>query len=344
MRKLCKFNGLGIVLSLLFTVSANQAAAFNPDSEIDMIGGWRRDHIRSFITDNTDPATDLVKGSALNIWQIGVQGEFKPNLCEEGSWVNSFFIAGAAEWGWVNEGDYNHQVVQSNIGAESDSSENVFDNLSGNISRGHTWDYEIGLGYLFEPFGDCFLIGPTAGYAYNKLQFKAENVVGTETSANRPVMDNQSLITSIDPLTYFDEGVNFISKWTGPWAGVEARFDFCDIKIDTGYEYHFAHWAGRFTSPFPDVTDGYHFSDTRDGKDGHGQVFYLDACYNYCQCLDVGLGIKYQYYTASGPEHPQHGSFLDVGATDIEHAAFYKEKVKTSWHSFAITMDVGYLF
>lgn len=320
------FKSLGSSLATLLLVCASSdlfALTSTIESELSFSGGWRQDHLRSFTTTNVDQSTDLVRGSHLNIWQIGVQGWMSPCLSACDPWLNNFFARGSAYWGWVSDGIYLHRTTPA-----PDTTLTID---RGDISHGHTWDYTVGGGYLFD-CGSGFKFGPTGGYSSNKLTFKAENVIG--------VIDTSDTSTAIDPLAYFDEGALFSSKWQGPWVGADAFWECKGWNVYASYEYHWARWSGYFHSPSTDLTDDSHYSDRRTGKNGWGHTAYLGAHYALCDGWLVGAGLKYQYFHVKGHLYPTaSGGFPAVGGSpdEVDH-------VRTTWNSVSILVDLGYAF
>lgn len=318
-----KLSGALAAFLLLAASSSLSASTSMMDTEISFSGGWRQDHFRSFATTNVNESTDLVRGSHLNIWQVGVQGWSSPCLSQCDPWLNNFFVRGSAYWGWVGDGVYLHELTPT-----PDSTVTID---RGDISQGHTWDYAIGGGYLFD-CGSGFKIGPTGGYSSNKLTFKAENVIG--------VIDTLNTSTAIDPLAYFDEGVLVSSKWQGPWAGVDALWECGPWNLYASYEYHWARWKGSYHSPSTDLTDGSHYTDRRTGRNGWGQTAYLGAHYAFCDCWLAGLGVKYQYFRVKGHLYPTAaGGFPAVGGDANE-----SDRVTTTWNSVSVLVDLGYAF
>lgn len=331
MKQLTNFLKLGSALVAVALTGTAQLAAIYPQVELNASGGWRQDHLRSQITSNINDSKDIVKGSHLNIWQLGIDGYVAPQFFECDSFLNNFILQGSAYWGWVNNGIYQHKY---SVPSE------IFSTLNrGDISRGHTWDYTIGLGYLF-PVGDCFRIGPTFGYAFNKLSYRAENVIGivnTEAPAN---LINQTLVSATDPFSYFDEGLLFSSRWKGPWAGFDAQFDFCEVVLMFSYEYHWGEWLGKFTAQPADILDNIHYSDVRKSNHAHGHVGYVGANYIFSECFNLGLGVKYENFRASGKAVPRaSGGFPAVGGPEGE-----RNKFKTTWNTVQLFVDLGVLF
>ena len=317
----------GSLAAFLFVAASSDLSALslNTESELSFSGGWRQDHYRSFVTDNLDSDTDLVKGSNLNIWQLGVQGWVSPDFGSCDTFFNNFFARGSAYWGWVNSGVYLHKVVTVVPGAPTT---NTIDR--GDISRGHTWDYNVGGGYLFD-LGCNFKAGPTGGYSYNKLTFKGENIVG--------VIDTVNTSTALDTLAYFDEGVLISSKWQGPWAGADLFWESCGWSIYASYEYHWLRQNGSYISSSTNLTDDSHFSDVITGRKGYGHTGYFGTHY-FAGNVIAGFGVKYNYFRIKGHLRPTvSGGFPAVGgsASEVDH-------VKDMWNSVSVYADLGYTF
>lgn len=324
---------LGSMLTTLCVAAATALNASEPEAEFYLSGGWRGDNLRSFITTNIDSSSDLMKGSDLNIWQVGMEGRFSPTFDQCDPFWNQLFARGSVYWGWISEGIYRHKIVTADpfTGISNDR---------GDISRGQTFDYTVGGGYLY-PFSDCVSFGPTGGYSMNHLCFKTENVMGVITAPIPVNAINQTENTSIDNFSYFDENAKITSKWQGPWAGCDAVIRWSKITLKMCYEYHWAHWNGSFRSRFANLTDDYHYSDKRKGRNGHGQVGFLGISYSACSGMTMGLGVKYEYYSLKkGREYPDaEGGFPAVGGPENQI-----DYVNTLWHSLSILLNLGYVF
>jgi hypothetical protein len=318
------FRALGAITAFAAMMATTHLSALclTTESELSFSGGWRQDHFRSSATTSVDASNDILRGSCLSIWQVGVQGWLSPCLSECDPWLNNFFARGSAYWGWIDHGIYLHRYTPAPATTVTID--------SGDISHGHTWDYTIGGGYLFD-CGAGFKIGPSGGYSSNKLTFKAENVLG--------VVDTIDASTAVDVLAYFDEGALISSKWQGPWVGADALWECNNWSLYASYEYHWTHWKGGYRSPSTDLTDGIHFSDSRKGRKGWGQSAYLGVHYNFCSLL-TGVGIKYQYFHTKGSLTPvAAGGFPAVGG-----AADQVDSITTTWSSVSLLLDIGYAF
>lgn len=348
MKNLLNLKSLGVALGVLWIGATGSLSAFLPQAELDFAGGWRRDHLRSNITVTDSSAVDTVTAEGLDIWQVGVKGYYAPTFddCSCWSWLNGVYLRGDAFWGWGNDGVYSHRIVYD----PADLCDPVLSRVDRNradVRNARTNDWDVGIGYLFGC--DCFHIGPVVGYSYHKLDFKARNNIGITTVNNPCFSDagcfcdpdiNQQFCSHADPFSYVDEGVKFSSKWRGPWVGFDAIWGGCDYRLYASYSYHWARWKGSFSLAGADLTDCYNYSDRRKGRNGHGHEACIGGSYTISQCWDIGLNVSYKYYTVKSHNfRPQAASLVAVGcdADEIDH-------IKTTWHTVAVTLDVGYVF
>lgn len=332
MKSIKNLISIGGALTALCLTASTQLAAFDHVVELNGSGGWRQDHLRSGITTNINPSSDVIKASHLNIWQIGLQGRIDPEFCECGSWLNNFVLKGSAYWGWVSNGVYRHSI-------ETDPLTGITIGR-GDIDHGHTWDYNIGLGYLY-PIVEGLRIGPTGGYSMNKLSFKVINSIGVVNTPQEPNEIGQTTNSTINPFSYYDEGLIFVSKWEGPWVGADVCVDMCEMELNLSYEYHFStHWRGSFNAVPANLTDDTHFSDKRRGNSGFGHVGAIETTLMFCECFNLGLGFKYEYFRVKGTVVPQgEGGFPAVGGPEDE-----VDRATTTWNSFSVFADLGVVF
>lgn len=302
--------------AFLFT---DYAQAYIPWSDISVAAGWRRDEIQnlSFLTVPSGPATGTTfdiqgKAKEINIWEIGIQGRFTiPQSCNfafeylSNRLIDQFFIDGSAFWGWTTDGHIGRTIVTTPTTGISTTTL-----ITDSIHDGHTHDYTIG-GGLIIPVTCAFGIGPTAGYAWNKIAYNVQNQIShTET------------------------------KWRGPWLGFEADFAMYEWSFDAGYQYHWTNISNTFkgrSNPLNTTTS----SATRSHKHGKGHVAFIDAWWAYNDHIDVGLGFKYTYFKSN--DQIATGTFVDIllpppGLVSIVGL------VKTTWRSYAATVDVAYRF
>jgi hypothetical protein len=210
------------------------------------------------------------------------------------------------------------------------------------IDNGHTYDYSIGLGWVY-PICD-WGIGISAGYAWDKLRFKTRNSLFSEFIAE-PCICPPEIIPSTG-IDLIGDRLRYENKWEGPWVGVNLLYGTCDWHLELGYEYHWVDWDAEFLLAGPDDPNALclGFSDVRRG-DGHGNVVYLNAGTILADCWDLSLGFKYTSFEADGHERPKNGTFRDIGCFDPVTGAEEFDRVKEAkWKSAQFTVDLGYLF
>jgi hypothetical protein len=278
------------------------------DGDVAVIAGYRNDHTETVI-DSYDPPgtpihTDVVKGKDLNIYEVGVEGNFL--LCR------SLFITGFAKLGTVTHGSY----------LETASTSTRSSLAKAKIHQGYTKDLSLGGGWLLPCF--ClFKIGPMAGYSYDYQQIKMHRTT-----------INGTVIPLLDDLRYE-------MRWQGPWVGFASNFSlpYC-VDITGGYEYHWGHWHANWLLDGPDVS-GQAFSDKRHSKHAYGNVVFLKGLYTPLPCWDISIGVKYQYWKAThGREIPRAGSFAAVGLNSTE----VDKVKKVLWSSIEVELGLAYQF
>lgn len=300
--RVCLGRSLLFFFIVVFAVADCQALEWG--GSLDVTTGFRRDEIRTVIDSFSPPGTliseDDLKAKNLHIWEVGVKG--RGSVC-------NWFIKGFANWGRVYHGDYIESVSVPGLGDFV---------TKAHIHEGDTRDYSIGLGYAY-CLDNCFGIGPVAGWSYDYMRVKMHHA--TINGIPDPVLN----------------GLNYKTTWQGPWLGVEALISLYCINLDLGYEYHWSHWHGKWLLAGPDIIGGA-FSDRRKAHRASGNVFFIDANYEFCQCYELGLELKYQYWRAKkGHETPLAGSFSAVGFPADE-----VDKVKKStWQPFEVQLNFG---
>lgn len=286
------------------TVSGQQFDCICGD--IALTTGYRNDRITTDVNAFDPPETlilqDNLKGKNINIFEIGFKG--RVCLCE-------YFLKGFANFGWVGSGHYEEDVsAPGKVTSES----------KGHIHKGRTRDYSIGLGYMFT--WNCINISPLIGYSYDYQRIK----MGKITVDGFPDAQLSNL--------------KYDMRWQGPWIGLESEFDLCCIDFTVGYEYHWSDWRANWTLAGPDIF-GVAFSDKRKSHHAYGNVVYIDGTYCFCNCWEVGLGLKYQYWKATkGKLQPRNGTLAEAVGSSTE-----VDKVpKATWSSFQIQLSLGYNF
>lgn len=281
----------------------------NIDAEFDIYGGYRWDKITTDIHAYSPPGVlvfkDLLSANDIRIWTVGIAGREVFYHCA--------VVRGNAEWGRVVGGNYKDiGIVPSGLSSTT----------TADIHSGNTQDFSLGGGLLLPVFCNEFTVGILGGWAYNSQRIKMRNALTEEVPA--PILN----------------GLTYKTSWQGPWVGVETSYRHCGYFFDLGYEYHFARWRANWQLNGPDIIGGA-YSDKRWANGNHGQVVFVNVSYPLFDCLDIGIGFKYQYWKATnGREEPKGGSFAAVGLP-----ANTVDKIpNASWQSYGLNLVLEYTF
>lgn len=298
-----------------------QGIAFDWNADLALTLGYRNDEIKTTIHAYDPPGTlilqDRLKVKNIDIYEIGL----KANLAFCDPWRNEWFIKGFADFGRPNKGHYREDVAFPII---------VSTITKGHVNKGYSQDDSIGIGYFYS-FGDCclndsflngFKVGPVVGYSYDFLKVR---------------MGKMRTNGVVDPIL---NHLSYDMRWQGPWLGCELEYAIDCFRMNLGYEFHWSNWRANWTLKGPDDPHNA-FSDKRKSSHAYGNLVFLDGAYTFCNCWELGLGLKYQQWKAGkGRERPRAGSFADVGLSDTE-----VDKVpKATWRSFQVQLAIGYHF
>lgn len=278
------------------------------DASIDFLAGYRYDKIAASVhvfdpPDNLILADDLNLKS-LNIYEIGVGARIL--VCRE------WFVRLNGTFGRIKNGNYTENVnTLGDVRAISKSK----------VRHGNTNDFSVGAGYLF-PCGCGIGVGPVAGWSYDYQRVK---------------MGSAKTDGICDPIL---TGLSYKNRWQGPWIGVEAQYNCCDAWLSLGYEYHWSHWHASWTLSGSDIAN-VAFSDRHKSNDAFGNVIFLSGSYCLCDCWELGLTFKAQYWrVSSGRLVPRNSNFenIEISSTEVDkvHSA--------SWHSYEALLMIGYHF
>ncbi len=307
--------------TILAYFTTNLYAQAPTETEFEITNGYRQDRIYSHINSYAPP-TNLIFRDKLSIkdisyYQLGLRGNVF--ICEPMIDLGDLYICLETDYAWAGSGTY-HEKGFVPAGMTS--------HTKARVHSGDAEDFIVGGGYLFD-FNRCcgivpegFVIGPIAGWSYQRQKLKMEHAT-TNGKTNNAL-----------------NGLTYTNRWQGPWLGFDATHIVNDFEFNIGYEYHWAEWDATWVIRGPANID-VAFSDRRKSENTTGQVFYLNGCWKTCYGLSLGLGVKYQsWHTSSGHEKPKAGSFAAIGLSSSEH-----DVVKSAgWTSFAATFDIGYVF
>lgn len=250
-----------LTFSPFFLLSFEMPTSCNLHGSLDLIAGYRTDQSSISMRAYDFDETFLFRED-LKIKNITI-GEIGIEGRLE-AW-QGVFTRGYANYGWV--GDGNFSAITSEVSDEIIP-------LKAKTHKGHVKDFSIGLGYLFR-FQHYFTIGPIAGWSYDSQELTISHV-GSEGL--------------LDPIF---NGLNYKTCWKGAWLGLEGQLEIGYVKIRGGYDFHIANWKSDFR--FNDsVIDEINLKSHR----GYGNVAFLDGFYTFCGGWELGLGVKYQYWTS----------------------------------------------
>ncbi len=307
---------------------ADDCGCFDPWNNLSLSLGWRRDDIKTSVDSEIPPAApffrDTLNAKRLDVWEVGGQlhltiPHFDCCCCDDWWWLDRFYVRGSAYRGWISNGKYTESFTNLNRGRTTHE--------TAKIHKGRTVDGTVGLGFLY-PVCENFAVGPVGGWSYDQVRFSLKDA--KFRGIDDPVLD----------------GLTYTSTWRGPWVGADLAYNWCvcdcwNIRLEGGYEYHWANWRGTWKLKGPDITPCIAFSDHRHSDDAWGQVGYINAWWNLCDCWDVGLGVKYQYWKSKrGGVHPDEGTFASQGCRRNQEARI-KDNI---WRSLGVTFDIGYTF
>lgn len=261
--------------------------------------GYRWDSITQRVTLGGPDIT--VKGSTLtlkqiNSYQLGARGQW--TFCE------CAFIKAKGHYGWIfDSGKYREGGFTGHV-------------------DGHTWDAYGALGYYF-CLNDGIWIAPIAGWSYDALNLNVSNVQ-----------------TTINCFTYKLHGIKANQRFNGPFVGFDLLYEINPCWDFTfGYEYHFSSYQGdrlikgrEYGNPSFGWTTGY--SNKRHLDYLSGQVFTLDTSYETCNCYQLGLELKFQFYNGD------HGHYRRTKVPLISNFT-YANVDGLWWRSFALMTYIG---
>jgi|GEM_PF-5424466 len=234
----------------------------------------------------------------LNSYQLGARGQL--TFCE------SWFARANGHYGWASDGKYSEGGLFGK-------------------TNGHTEDLQGSFGKYFW-LSEGIWAAPVIGWSYDALLLKGKRIH-----------------TAINGVSYKLSDIKAHQRFSGPFIGFDLNFNINScFDFIFGYEFHFAHWHGQrliqgheYGNPPFGVIAG--FSNVRRIHDVYGNVFKLDATYQLCNCWELGLGLKYQFYSGGG------GHFKQTRTPPIPQYT-YRDVGGLWWRSFAATFYIGKAF
>lgn len=280
---------ISLVLILLYLqtqVHAYWAGCEDVYMEYELTAGYRLDSLGSrskFYDDNTC----LLRKNHLTIKDINI---FEIGAKLRWELYDSFLFKASVAGGITNHGKYEQ------CGKDELTNEGRFDL---HVKKGNSRDASAAIGYMFEPVCGLEVI-PLIGLGYDFLSVSMrDNHCFSAGSANL-------------------NRISYTSKWTGPWIGLDARYNYNCFQFETGYEYHWANWHGNWKAPKRSRRE-ISFSDIRQSNNANGNVGYLKFGWNINSCFYAGVEVKYQYWKANGgDEHRKRHHSSTNSLTDSD--------------------------
>lgn len=290
--------------------------AFESRTDIDFTTGYRNDSLQRKNKLELHPPevaqTDKIDISDISIWQVGIDGYCLISPCSP---LHNFYLTGYAYWGWNICDAHLHETIRSDF---------VKQKGRANIDDIHTYDYQIGVGYLLD--WNCWNLGVAGGYAYDEQKIRSKHG-SISLPAGAP----------FEAAPLYGEGYTTRTAWKGPWVGVDLAYNWCHWKGTAGYEYHFGRYVANHSIPGGAIApiEGY---ATHTKARAQGNVFYLKGAYMFCSRWELGGGLKYQHWRS------HHGHLTSPFFAANGFPATTKVLATGKWISYSIDFLIGYSF
>lgn len=290
-----------IFCMMLLTLFTASSAYGDIQGYLALDNGYRWDRLsnRAQSGGGTVPA----KGSTqlmrkINSYQLGAKGQWL--FCD------TLFVRANGHYGWVFEGKYSEGGLFGK-------------------TTGHTTDVQGAIGkYICIAPG--IWVAPVIGWSYDALHFKGKNIS-----------------TAINGVVYKLNDLQAHQRFNGPFIGIDLNYQINSCYDFTfGYEFHCVHWRGQrliqgreYGNPPFGITTG--FSNVRRMNRVYGNVFKFDATYEWRDCWELGLGLKYQFFMGDD------GHYRQTKKRPLSQYT-YRKIEGLWWCSFAATLYIGKMF
>lgn len=267
-----------------------------------MDSGYRWDRIENRVLMSGKNAAFLGSTQTMrkiNSYQLGGKGQL--------SFCDCAFVRAIGHYGWVFDG-------------AKYSEGGLFGRTSGN-----TADVQVGIGQYFNMAKGVWA-APVFGWSYDTLLFKGTHIH-----------------TTIDGESFHLSDIRAHQTFNGPFIGFDVSYQINSCyDFVFGYEFHWSRWYGQrhilgpeYGNPPFGTTTG--FSNKRHMKHVYGQVLKLDTSYQWCDGWELGLGLKYQFYTGDNGHYRQT-------KIPVISSFSYRKVDGLWWLSFAATFYAGKTF
>lgn len=310
-----------LVMTLLAGCGTYANAAMG---EFDIEAGYRRDTIdwRYRVPSNDPFVKTHNQFKALDIFQLGVNGRTTIGY--------NLYIRGSAYWGWILDGDFRKSVTGYESGGYYSSSSDSFkraisEDYKSTISDQYVFGANAALGYPFF-FCDCTaLLAPVIGYGVDQQNCRLDNKDIEFGGSNYSYLESSSSCCGGHCQT-------FISRWYGPFVGVDFEWRPCNtcFNVWAEVEFHWGNFRGK-VSHQEDVFGG----GNRHSHNATGWVFAAGADYEMCNCWTLGLSVKFQDWAADRHGHEYSDSSGSSSSSE------WRSRENNKWNSYAINLTLG---
>lgn len=263
----------------------------------------------------------------LDIFQIGVHGRSTLGC--------NFYVRGSAYWGWILDGDFKHNGnlnFSNGVFSDRDLHLGFSDSFRSTIDDQYVFGLSAAIGYPFF-FCDCTLVlAPVIGYSVDEQNIEVQN---RELTLDRfgsygPARDRG------------DHGcceTSFISRWYGPFVGVDFDWRPCNSCFDVWAELEY-HW-GNFRGKTSDLSnyDNFFGFDRRNRHSNNATAWVFSAGFDYdlCNCWTMGLSVKFQDWAANR----HHKTCVESGLSYFGSFCDHRYRENNKWRSYAVNLTFG---
>ena len=316
-------------ITLLMTLLVGCGSYANANmGQVSFEAGYRRDSIdwRTRFPSDDPIFKSSSKFKDLDIFQIGVHGRSTIG--------NNFYVRGSAYWGWILDGDFEHNGAVSfeprrsrPLFDEGDFRFGFSDHFRSTIDDQYVFGVGAAIGYPFYLCDCTMVLAPVIGYAVDEQNIR---------------VDNRSLnfggFESYGPFSA--EGCcrhTFISRWYGPFVGVDFDWRPCNscFNIWAELEYHWGSFRGK-TSHLDNYDSDFTGLDRRNRHSSNATAWVFGAGFDYdlCNCWTVGLSVKFQDWSANR----HHRACIDDSLEYFGSFCDHRFRENNKWRSYAINL------
>jgi|GEM_PF-2494346 len=347
------------ILTGFLCLTSVSLTAFEHRDEISLIGGYQHGKFKE-TTIAKYPTGGLLAGefpvpvghenpdrvtASLNLGVLGFDGRlFVPNsICDCNSFFSNFYLTGHAIWGWDDGNKFKETSTSIDPQGCADlTTPGGSFAARGKLKRARTYDYNIGLGYVFDLScwdwtcgWDGWALAVEGGYSFNKQSLRTKSANSAQTSYTNPGLN----FCALDDPAYV--GAQFQNKWRSGFVGAKLFYETCDWDWTFGYQYHIASYRGENITSSEGLLLGALSAKLKSNR-ANGNVWSVKGAYDVGCGWSIGALFNYEYWSA------RHGSFSISapagGNAGNLGAAVVKTSVKSAWDAYTIAATVGYEF